>query len=51
MHRNPVVRGLVASLEDWRWEQLPLLCIWRGGIGSDQRLEVVGRQNSAKRWL
>ena len=32
-------------------EQLPILCIRRNGIGSDQRLDLVGGENSAERWL
>ena len=32
-------------------EQLPILCIRRGRIGSDQRLDRVGRENSTERRL
>ncbi len=32
-------------------EQLPLLRLWRGGIGSDQRLDMVGGEDSTERWL
>jgi putative transposase len=32
-------------------EQLPILRIRRGGIGSDQRLDLVGGENSAERRL
>ena len=32
-------------------EQLQILCLRRGGIGSDKRLDLVGGENSAERWL
>jgi hypothetical protein len=32
-------------------EQLPILRIRRSGIGSDQRLDLVGGENSTVRWL
>jgi hypothetical protein len=47
---NPVVRGLVASPEDWPWSSYRSYA-YRGGIGSDQRLDLVGGENSTERWL
>ena len=51
MHRNPVVRGLVASPEDWRWSSYRTYAYGEAGFGSDQRLDLVGGENSAERWL
>jgi putative transposase len=36
MHHNPVKRGLVASPEQWRLEQLPLLCVPGNRAGASQ---------------
>ncbi|HKI27409.1 MAG TPA: transposase [Candidatus Sulfotelmatobacter sp.] len=46
MHRNPVVRGLVESPEHLAVEQFPVLCLWRSRAGPDQRLVVVGAEDS-----
>jgi hypothetical protein len=51
MHRNPVVRGLLANPEDWRWSNHRSLSIRRGRIGWDQELGLVGGENSEERWL
>jgi putative transposase len=51
MHRNPVARGLVASPEDWRWSSYRSYAYGEAGTGSDQRLDVVGGENSPERWL
>ena len=48
MHRNPVVRGLVEKPDDWRSEQLPILRVRRGWFGSNQRLEMVGEEDSGQ---
>jgi hypothetical protein len=32
-------------------EQLPVVCVRRGRTSPDQRLDVVGREDSEKRWL
>ena len=32
-------------------EQLPVVCPRRGGTSSDQRLDLVGREDSEERWL
>jgi REP element-mobilizing transposase RayT len=33
MHRNPLIRGLVQSPEQWRWSKLPFLCLRRERSG------------------
>src|SRR5204862_1553379 len=50
MHRNPGVRGLVASPEDSRWSSYRSYAYGEAGTGSGSRLDVVGGENSPGRW-
>ena len=48
-----MVRGLVASPEDWRWSGYRSYAYGEAGLVRilDQRLDLVGGEKSAERWL
>jgi len=51
MHRNPVVRGLVASPEDWRWSSYRSYAYGEAGLVRINDWTWWEEKNSAERWL